>query len=415
MNEFARDFLQALTREYVEKKRPNVCDFLKGWRCNEKAACKIEDSVRKAKGKDTKIAAIDELRRAIEAGEHAALVQGASRKAQQRGERGRSHSRSSSGSGSSSGSEGDSDPGSLRGASQSELKATVDSHVGGCVLARQAREPPSDLQVLRACSSLNHTNEFERFPKSVLAGGVTYIGAEDTSDEFVLAVGALTAEIFAPAPGIDLTKQLEVMRHCYCYRATCPISKGDDEGCVEPTLFSCARNSICDRIGEGVHGQAMEVLEHVLHHVTDVGMHYAFPKEWGLCQESCLNAAMQEAISKKLYDVSDYEKEEDSPSELLRVELQEFGYWIITTSWDLQAEFGPWRGTEPDSEWKVRTAAELEEKLPLSYALCKETVAPTLVAPKPESLRAFAAYVQSEEGPQSGGYPTAPPTDVQFV
>lgn len=421
MNEFAREFLQALTREYVERRKPDVGDFLKAWQCNEKAAEKLENKIRKAKGQNAKATAINELRQAFENGEHAALVQGATQR--RRPQRARSNS-SGSGSGSSSGSDsgsdsGSSEPGDLRGRSRAELDALVDSHIGGCVLREKAREPPPELHTLRSCSRLNRTDEFERFPKSLSAGGVTYIGAENTSDEFLLAVGALTAEIFAEAAGIDVEKQLEVMKHNYCYRATCPISKGGDDGCVEPTLFAEATNSICDRIGQGIRRrQAMEVLEHVLHHVTDVGMHYAFPEEWGLCQQSRLHAAMQEAIAKELYDVSDYDKEESDPKHCLRVKLQEFGYWIITTSWDVQAEFGPWRGTEADSEWKVRTAAELEEKLPLSHALCKDTVARTLVAPKPESLRAFAAFEdpnaassqssQSSQSPRndaSGGYP----------
>merc|ERR1719454_577549 len=132
-------------------------------------------------------------------------------------------------------------------------------------------------------------------------------------------------------------------------------------------------------------------------------MHYAFPQEWGLGQGSRLHEAMKEAITKKLYDVRCYEKEmrNDSPKELLRVELQEFGYWVITTAWDLQTEFGPWKSRngeyKTEAEWKVRTAAELQEKLPLSHALYVDTVAKTLVAPRAESLRALAAFE-----PQSG-------------
>merc|ERR1719482_186635 len=101
---------------------------------------------------------------------------------------------------------------------------------------------------------------------------------------------------------------------------------------------------------------------------------------------------MQEAIAKKVYDVRGYEKEMKGAEnkELLRVELQEFGYWIITTAWDVQTEFGPWKQKngefKPVAEWKVRTPAELEEKLPLSHALYIDTVVTTLVAPKAESL-----------------------------
>ena len=45
--------------------------------------------------------------------------------------------------------------------------------------------------------------------------------------------------------------------------------------------------SVCDHISqisaaESNQGQTMEVVEHILHHVTDVGLHYTFPEQWGL-------------------------------------------------------------------------------------------------------------------------------------
>jgi len=108
---------------------------------------------------------------------------------------------------------------------------------------------------------------------------------------------------------------------------------------------------------------------------------------------------MMEAVSRNEYDLSDYEEEmgADDPH-LLRVELQEFGYWVITTAWDLQAEFGPFHQEtgEPEAEWKVRTAAELRDRLPLSQALFEATVACTMVAPNPETMRALKAFERPE-------------------
>jgi len=148
----------------------------------------------------------------------------------------------------------------------------------------------------------------------------------------------------------------------------------------------------------------MEVLEHVLHHVTDVGFHYALPEHWGLCEGTTLHAAMVESVEKGKYDLSDYEDEmkHADPKELLRVELQEFGYWVITTGFDLQAEFGPWNGDQPTAEWKVQTSEQMKSELPLSYALFMETVYPVLVAPKAESMRALLAFGTPEEGAEGG-------------
>merc|ERR1712083_78218 len=120
----------------------------------------------------------------------------------------------------------------------------------------------------------------------------------------------------------------------------------------------------------------------VLHHITDVGLHHAFPEDWGLRTSSRLYAAMQEAISQRIYDVTDYIKEVEG-EELLRIELQEYAYWIITTGWELQEEFG-----HKSSEWKVRTCPELMDKNPLGFELFMETVLNTLMPPSRESMRA---------------------------
>ncbi len=53
-------------------------------------------------------------------------------------------------------------------------------------------------------------------------------------------------------------------------------------------------------------GQVMEVVEHILHFVSDVGLHYTFPNEWGISKKSKLWEAMQEAVEKGYYDISSY-------------------------------------------------------------------------------------------------------------
>ena len=37
-------------------------------------------------------------------------------------------------------------------------------------------------------------------------------------------------------------------------------------------------NSMCDIIMEGVSGQVTEVIEHILHHISDVGLHYTMSR-----------------------------------------------------------------------------------------------------------------------------------------
>ena len=82
---------------------------------------------------------------------------------------------------------------------------------------------------------------------------------------------------------------------------------------------------VCDCIIFSVGGQTMEVVEHILHHITDVGFHFAFPDDWGLHDRSTLHAVMMEAVEKGLYAIDSYTKEMQQGPELTRVLLQEFG------------------------------------------------------------------------------------------
>ena len=49
-------------------------------------------------------------------------------------------------------------------------------------------------------------------------------------------------------------------------------------------------HSICDNImelkPEKINKQPMGVIEHILHHVTMVGLHYNFYEDWGVSKDS---------------------------------------------------------------------------------------------------------------------------------
>ena len=172
----------------------------------------------------------------------------------------------------------------------------------------------------------------------------------------------------------------------YRYRTAIPLFKGEDyefsPSDEEAWDLTTSQNSICDIIMEGVPGQVNEVVEHILHHVTDVGLHYTFPDEWGISKTSKLYQAMQEAIDKKYYDVRQYE--EDDEEENIRVLLQEYAYWIIYCSWDLRETYGP-----KEAEWSIMNSSELKAKLPQSYELFESTIPKVMVSPSRSMLEKF--------------------------
>ena len=198
-------------------------------------------------------------------------------------------------------------------------------------MQREPQRPPTDTPY--NVTAVRPTSDFgDQFVQSIEACGVEYVGCKSTSPQFLEAIAAVTSQILSLGPEVNPELQRSLIQNCYRYRALCPVSFGEDESAPEPRGIGSA--SVCDRIGQGVEDQPMEVLEHVLHHITDVGMHYTFPAEWGLNDASTLHGCMLEAIAAGLYDVTDYLEEiENEPEVLLRVELQEFGYWLITTAW----------------------------------------------------------------------------------
>ena len=173
-----------------------------------------------------------------------------------------------------------------------------------------------------------------------------------------------------------------------------------------------AENSVCDVIIFCVGGQTMEVVEHLLHHITDVGFTFAFPLEWGLNEHSVLHGVMMEAISKGLYDINDYDEMGDVPEEHTRVLLQEFGYWLITTAWNIQRKWGPFdeETGHPHAEWALVDRDALAAQLPSALELLAATSDKVLVPPTTkmlEELDSFGGNLGSSQPGMGGREPRA--------
>ena len=266
----------------------------------------------------------------------------------------------------------------------SETTESVKTHLGGCILISPAAEAPSDLYQE---SDIVPTDEYKPFTKKLSVYGITLIGRDDISDEFMRKVAKTIKEIFPQDGDTDSELQKEVLRNMYRYRTVIPLFLGEDyefapldEAAWDITT---SRNSICDIIMEGVPGQVNEVVEHILHHVTDVGLHYTFPDEWGISKTSKIYHAMQEAIDKGHYNIEQYDEDVDD-EERTRVLIQEYAYWVIFTAWDLYEPYGP------EAEWTgIKNPDDLKNKLPLSYEVFKETIPKVMVSPRRHTLEKF--------------------------
>jgi len=269
-------------------------------------------------------------------------------------------------------------------ACSSEKDITEKTHLGGCILLKAAGEVPGDLYQE---TDIIQTDEYRPFTKKLTVYGITLIGRDEISDDFMKKV-AKTIKVMFPRQGenIDAELQEEVIRNMYKYRTVIPLYLGEDHDFTPADRADWERtrsqNSVCDIIMEDIPGQVTEVVEHILHHVTDVGLHYTFSDEWGVSTTSKIHQATREAIDKGYYDVEQYGDEVGEGHN--RVLIQEYAFWIIYAVWELREPFGPAR-----AEYNIMNGAELKEKLPQSYDLVVQTIPKVMAAPSVEMLREF--------------------------
>ena len=237
------------------------------------------------------------------------------------------------------------------------------------------------------------TNLFPPFTKKLQVCGITLVARDDVSNSFMENIGKTVKEIFIINHFTDTAKQQELLIQLFKYKTLIPLFYGEDWSLnfEEENQFDLLtqQNSMCDIIMEGVDNQTMEVVEHILHHISDIGLHYIYPEQWGLSEHSKLYTETQKAISKGYYDIGQYY---DSKNQGVRnrVILQEYAYWIIYTSWDLRNTYGP-----EESEWSIFSREEFSFKLEESYSLFEETIPKVMTCPSYETLNLFLGNVTS--------------------
>ena len=244
-------------------------------------------------------------------------------------------------------------------------EAPENERLGGCILTEPAGEVPEQLALVTAVTA---TDDYGPLPKKLSACGIVLAAEARVPDAFLEQVGRTIAEVFRAEEGVDAALQHGVLTHLHAYKALLPVPRNE---CSFERLVRrhdedfervARENSLCDIIMAQVpEGQVMEVVEHILHAVTDVGLHYQFPEEWGISRESRLWATMQQAIERGHYVIDSYDdlKQHEETEVYERILLHEFAYWFISTAWDLQEPYGP-----DEAEWTIRTRAELQSLYP---------------------------------------------------
>ena len=264
----------------------------------------------------------------------------------------------------------------------SDLVELGDTVILDCVQTEPTGIVP---EYLYQIGSVMITDSYPHFTKKLDVCGITLIAGDDVSNPFMENVALTINEMFIVNGNTDTLMQQTLLTNLYQYKTVIPVFYGEDWTVERESGLDAigGENSVCDIIMEGVPDPVMEVVEHILHHLTDIGLHYTYPADWGLTSSSRLYNVTQEAISLGYYDVAQYS---DIPEIGIRnrVILQEYAYWIIYTAWDLRENYGP-----SQSEWSIGIGDELLSKLPDSYALFQETIPSVMTRPSHETLNLF--------------------------
>lgn len=260
----------------------------------------------------------------------------------------------------------------------------------GCIRQAPIETEQTELYDLKP---VELTNLFPPFTKKLQVCGITLVARDDVSNSFMENIGKTVKEIFIINDFTDTVKQQELLIQLFKYKTLIPLFYDEDwslnfEEEKQLDLLT-KQNSMCDIIMEGVNNQTMEVVEHILHHISDIGLHYMYPEQWGLSEHSKLYTETQKAISKEYYDIGQY-YDIKNQGVRNRVILQEYAYWIIYTSWDLRNTYGP-----EESEWSIFSKEEFSSKLEGSYSLFLETIPSVMTCPSDETLNLFLGNVNS--------------------
>ncbi len=251
-------------------------------------------------------------------------------------------------------------------------------HYGDAILTEPQREAPEDIYTN---SGVVSTSDYVGFSKKIEVYGLTLYMGIGISDEFAKNIAATYVDMFPKLTGDNADIQEKLLKNMYSYKACLPILYSYQSIAIPANMIN--ENSVCDIIFKVDDGQTMEVVEHLLHAITDVGLNYTLQDMWGFAGDSKVSLAMNEAIVLETYDITNYKGIENSEIKN-RIIVQEYAYWLITSEWDIQNEYGP-----HEDEWSASSPKTVRLYSPLGHALYEDTVMNIMSCPSEELLKSF--------------------------
>jgi|TARA_B100001094_G_C18143431_1_gene779235 hypothetical protein len=233
------------------------------------------------------------------------------------------------------------------------------------------------------------------FPSYVDSNNLRIFARKGVSSTFLNNVGAAYGEMLKDNSKIDQSmksKYLSTSKDEYVYQrvGVDGMASGSnfDSG-TPPKPYGDNATDYIWEMSSGGEDQIGEVIEHLLHTVTAVGLYLNY-SDWDYKSSSSpLYLAMREAVDKNIYDISSYDniKNDDAYERIL---AQEYAYWLILAEWDYYETTGKKEnGMTGNGEFTLGTPPEIKSQLPLGHKLYEDYIEKIFSIPNKENIIAL--------------------------
>lgn len=267
------------------------------------------------------------------------------------------------------------------------------THYGGCIMANAHGTAMTNLR--HVDSEVTDTTQscvagaakYLMVNGMLLAGSMSCEATKLTNNQFKWTAQAVI-EMFThdTATACDGYTQCLAMQKMYEYRSSNAMIWSSAAGACSANFF--ANWSACDVIifGQNTleHKQLNEVMEHLVHAITDVGFFRAMPNIFGFTAGTSLYEAYNEAVTSGLYNTAGYATMTQEPG-ATRVRAQEYVYHL----WGQCSGFYRLYSVTHGTEWAptgTDCAGEVQTKNPKGYYLYTNVISKILKMPSAATL-----------------------------
>ena len=246
---------------------------------------------------------------------------------------------------------------------------------------------------------VSENRQFDPFVKFIDVENLRLFSLQEVSNEFLIKVAKTYLLMLEDNSNIDLemrSKFLDVSKNHFVFQriglegpdyyerkfkadfGSLPQSRAPNNGPY--------RDNATDYIWEynqGSESQLNEVVEHLLHTITNVVFAIQF-KDWNWEEpSSMIRLATKEAIDKGIFNISDYQEilNRGDTEGFNRAISTEFAYWLIAAEWGYGDFF-----ELPNSEFRLNNQNQIAKTLPIGHKMYKCYVEKILSPPKLKDL-----------------------------